>query len=53
MFANDQDTIFAQASGVGKSAVAVFRLSGPLCPAALAALAPGAVFPIGRRSCER
>ncbi len=45
MFANDQDTIFAQASGVGKSAVAVFRLSGPLCPAALAALAPGAVFP--------
>jgi tRNA modification GTPase len=45
MFANDQDTIFAQASGVGKAAVAVFRLSGPLCPAALAALAPGAVFP--------
>ena len=45
MFANDQDTIFAQASGVGKSALAVFRLSGPLCPAALAALAPGAVFP--------
>ena len=45
MFANDQDTIFAQASAVGKAAVAVFRLSGPRCPLALAALAPGADFP--------
>ena len=45
MFANDEDTIFAQASGVGKAAVAVFRISGPLCAAALAALAPGAEFP--------
>ena len=45
MFANDEDTIFAQASGVGKAAVAVFRISGPLCAAALAALSPGAEFP--------
>jgi tRNA modification GTPase len=45
MFANDGDTIFAQASGVGKAAVAVFRISGPQCDAVLAALAPGAAFP--------
>jgi tRNA modification GTPase len=30
---------------MGKSAVAVFRISGPGCSAALAALAPGAKFP--------
>ncbi len=45
MFARRDDTIFAQASGVGRAAVAVFRLSGPLCPAVLKTLAPGAVFP--------
>jgi tRNA modification GTPase len=45
MFANDQDTIFAQASGFGKAAVAVFRVSGPQCLATLEALASGAVFP--------
>jgi tRNA modification GTPase len=45
VFANDQDTIFAQASGVGRAAVAVFRISGPLCADALQALAPGGVFP--------
>jgi tRNA modification GTPase len=45
MFVNDQDTIFAQASGFGKAAVAVFRVSGPQCVATLEALAPGAVFP--------
>ncbi len=45
MFANESDTIFAQASGVGKAAVAVFRVSGPLCASALEALAPGATFP--------
>ena len=45
LFANDSDTIFAQASGVGKAAVAVFRVSGPLGSEALAALAPGAAFP--------
>jgi tRNA modification GTPase len=45
MFANDSDTIFAQASGVGKAAVAVFRVSGPLCGAALEALAPDVAFP--------
>jgi tRNA modification GTPase len=44
MFASDDDTIFAQASGVGKAAVAVFRISGPQCAAALEALAPGAAF---------
>ncbi|RBP16396.1 tRNA modification GTPase [Roseiarcus fermentans] len=45
MAGKQSDTIFAQASGVGKAAVAVFRISGPACVAALAALAPGAVFP--------
>jgi tRNA modification GTPase len=45
MFAKGEDTIFAQASGVGKAAVAVFRMSGPLCQAALEALAPGGAFP--------
>ena len=45
MFENDQDTIFAQASGVGKAGVAVFRISGPLAPMALQAMAPGTVFP--------
>ncbi|HXZ16322.1 MAG TPA: tRNA uridine-5-carboxymethylaminomethyl(34) synthesis GTPase MnmE, partial [Roseiarcus sp.] len=45
MFARRHDTIFAQASGLGRAAVAVFRLSGPHCAAALQALAPGAVFP--------
>ncbi len=45
MFAHETDTIFAQASGVGKAAVAVFRVSGPRCAQALEALAPGTVFP--------
>jgi tRNA modification GTPase len=45
LYANSRDTIFALASGLGKSAVAVFRISGPGCSAALAALAPGAKFP--------
>ncbi len=45
MFENDQDTIFAQASGVGMAGVAVFRISGPLAPRALEALARGVVFP--------
>ncbi len=45
MFANERDTIFAPASGVGRAAIAVFRISGPGCSAALEALAPGAVFP--------
>ena len=46
MYANSRDTIFALASGLGKSAVALFRISGPGCSAALAALAPGARFPV-------
>jgi tRNA modification GTPase len=45
MFADKEDTIFAQASGAGKAAVAIFRISGPNCAAALEVLAPGGVFP--------
>jgi tRNA modification GTPase len=45
MFANDHDTIFAPASGAGRAAIAVLRISGPLCSEALHAIAPGADFP--------
>ncbi len=45
MFANDHDTIFALASGTGRAAIAVLRLSGPGCSAALQMIAPGAEFP--------
>jgi tRNA modification GTPase len=45
MFANDHDTIFAPASGAGRAAVAVLRLSGPGCSEALKTMAPGAEFP--------
>jgi tRNA modification GTPase len=45
MFANDHDTIFALASGVGRAAIAILRLSGPRCSGALQAIAPGAEFP--------
>jgi tRNA modification GTPase len=45
LFANDHDTIFALASGAGRAAIAVLRLSGPGCPEALEAIAPGAEFP--------
>ncbi|HEY1781257.1 MAG TPA: tRNA uridine-5-carboxymethylaminomethyl(34) synthesis GTPase MnmE [Roseiarcus sp.] len=45
MFANDEDTIFAPASGAGRAAIAVVRLSGPGCEGALQAIAPGAAFP--------
>ena len=45
MFANDHDTIFALASGAGRAAIAVMRLSGPGCSEALEAIAPGAEFP--------
>ncbi|MBV8107385.1 MAG: tRNA uridine-5-carboxymethylaminomethyl(34) synthesis GTPase MnmE [Hyphomicrobiales bacterium] len=48
MYASSRDTIFALASGLGKSAVGVFRISGPACSAALAAVAPGAKFPARR-----
>ena len=44
-FERDHDTIFALASGVGRAAIAVLRISGPGCSAALAAMAPGAEFP--------
>lgn len=46
MFAKSQDTIFALASGPGKAAIALFRISGTQSYAALAALAPGARFPV-------
>ena len=45
MFANDHDTIFALASGVGRAAIAVLRISGPECSAVLQIIAPGADFP--------
>jgi tRNA modification GTPase len=45
MFANDHDTIFAHASGAGRAAIAVLRISGPGCSEALKAIAPGAEFP--------
>ena len=45
MFQRDHDTIFAPASGAGRAAIAVLRISGPLCSAALEAIAPGAEFP--------
>ena len=45
MFANDHDTIFAPASGVGRAAVAVLRISGPDCSGTLKAIAPGGEFP--------
>ena len=45
MFANDHDTIFAPASGAGRAAIAVLRISGPSCSDALRIIAPGAEFP--------
>jgi tRNA modification GTPase len=45
MFANDHDTIFAPASGAGRAAIAVLRISGPGCSEALEALASGGDFP--------
>ena len=45
MFAREQDTIFAPATGVGRAAIAVLRISGPDCAAALRMIAPGAEFP--------
>jgi tRNA modification GTPase len=45
LFASERDTIFAPASGVGRAAIAVIRLSGPNAFAALQALAPGVEFP--------
>jgi tRNA modification GTPase len=45
LFANDHDTIFALASGGGRAAIAVLRLSGPGCSEALKTIAPGAEFP--------
>ncbi len=44
---DDQSTIFAPASGFGRAAVAVIRMSGPACAAALTAL--GQTLPPPRR----
>ncbi|THD46257.1 MAG: tRNA uridine-5-carboxymethylaminomethyl(34) synthesis GTPase MnmE [Bradyrhizobium sp.] len=41
---NSRDTIFAAASGAGRAAIAIIRVSGPDCAATLAALAPGVEF---------
>jgi len=46
VFTHNKDTIFALASGKGKAAVALFRVSGPSCTEALTALVPGADFPL-------
>src|ERR1700722_2287338 len=45
MFANDHDTLCAPASGAGRAAIAVLRISGPGCSEALQAIAQGAEFP--------
>jgi tRNA modification GTPase len=45
LFVNEHDTIFAPASGAGRAAIAVLRISGPDCAAAVAAVAPGPWFP--------
>jgi tRNA modification GTPase len=45
VFERERDTIFAPASGVGRAAIAVLRISGPGCGAALEAIAPGGEFP--------
>ena len=45
MFLNSRDTIFAPASGSGRAAISIVRISGPQCRAVLEALAPGADFP--------
>ena len=41
MFLNEHDTIFAPASGAGRAAIAILRISGPDCATAIAAIAPG------------
>jgi len=45
VFGPERDTIFAPASGVGRTAISVLRISGAGCSDALAAIAPGAEFP--------
>jgi tRNA modification GTPase len=45
LLARENDTIFALASGVGRAAIAVVRISGPACSSALEAIAPGTAFP--------
>jgi tRNA modification GTPase len=40
-----RDTIYAVASGVGKSAVAIVRVSGPACGEILDRICPGTAFP--------
>jgi tRNA modification GTPase len=50
LFVNEHDTIFAPASGAGRAAIAVLRISGPDCAAAVAAIAPGPELPDRRAS---
>jgi tRNA modification GTPase len=45
LFTGERDTIFAPASGVGRAAIAIIRVSGPRVAAVLGALAPGIAFP--------
>src|SRR5580693_7339624 len=45
VFTRSGDTIFALASGLGKAAIAVFRISGSQSGAALAALTADASIP--------
>jgi tRNA modification GTPase len=45
VFGRERDTIFAPASGVGRAAISILRISGPNCAAALAAIALGTEFP--------
>ena len=52
MFAREHDTIFAPASGVGRAAIAVLRISGPGCAAALARSRRGRSFLTAARSSD-
>ena len=54
MFANDHDTIFAPASGAGRAAIAVLRISGPGCvDGASRRLRRAPNFPSAARPCAR
>jgi len=49
----DEDTIFAPASGAGRAAIAVLRMSGPAAGAALRALCAGRLPPPRRAALRR
>jgi tRNA modification GTPase len=48
LFDRHRDTIFAIASGAGKAAIAIVRVSGPCCASALESLGTNVRFPAGR-----